>query len=85
MQASVQKAELAAAKAGVNSIGGHTEGLNHLQPVLQEARLQLEAQRCTDALRKAMAGCKSLSDHSQLEAAIISARKSKCHDEDMLR
>lgn len=81
----MQKAEAASVKASGSSGTVHAEGLAQLQPVLQAAKLQLEAQLGAETLQKAAASCKTLADLPRLEAAILSARKTNCQDADLLR
>ena len=71
----MSKAEAAASSASLNSACGHSVGLQRLQPVLQAARRQLEIERGTELLQKAVNNCKSLADLPKLEAAILVARK----------
>ncbi len=80
-----QKAEQAASKAGSGTVSGLSAGLAYLQPLLQEARQQLERDRAADCLQKAISANKSLPDLPKLEAAILAARKVKDVDPAILK
>lgn len=79
------KAEAAASSAAANSACGHTAGLQTLQPMLHAAKRQLEIERSTELLQKAVNNCKLLADLPKLEAAILAARKTGNVSADVLR
>ena len=83
-QEATHRAELAASKAS-SIASGHSAGTAYLQPLLREARLQLEVLHAVEILQKATAAYKSLHDLPKLEAAIIAARKIKGVDPEVLR
>lgn len=83
-QEAKHRADLAASKAS-SITSGHSAGTAYLQPLLREARQQLEVLHAVEVLQKAIAAYKSLPDLPKLEAAIIAARKFKGVNPEVLR
>ena len=77
----LSKAE-AAGQSASSTTGKLSVGWDLLQPCLQAARRQLEVERACEALSRAAASAKAVSDLPRLEAAILAARKVGAHEAD---